>query len=210
MKRDELGDLIAFLAVAEERSFTRAAARLGTSQSSLSHTVRRLEERLGVRLLTRTTRNVAPTSAGEQLADTLRPSIDDIEGRLNSITALRETPAGTIRLTSSRYAAQTILWPAVAKLLAQYPDLEVEISVDQRFTDIVTERFDAGVRLGDLLPCGPSFIVRVLVVHSASAGSMVAGDRRSWSGLRSRSPADRLCAASGARPPWAECGRTWL
>ena len=149
MKRDELGDLVAFLTVAEERSFTRAAARLSTSQSSLSHTIRRLEERMGVRLLTRTTRNVAPTEAGEQLAKTLRPAFNDIEMRLNSITAQRQKPAGNIRVTSSRHATETILMPAVTRLMADHPDIKVEISIDQKLTDLVAERYDAGVRLGE-------------------------------------------------------------
>lgn len=149
MKRDELGDLMAFLAVAEERSFTRAAARLGTSQSALSHTVKRLEERLDLRLLTRTTRSVAPTEAGEQLADTLRPAFAEITNRLEGLAALRAKPAGLVRLSSSRHAAREILWPRLGPLLAEYPDIRLEISIDQKFTDIVGERFDAGVRLGE-------------------------------------------------------------
>ncbi|MBD9650696.1 LysR family transcriptional regulator (plasmid) [Ensifer sp. PDNC004] len=149
MKRDELGDLVAFLTVGEERSFTRAAARLGTSQSSLSHTVRRLEERMGVRLLTRTTRNVVPTDAGEQLMETLRPAFNDIRSRLDALSAMRQQPGGTIRLTSSRHAAETILMPAVKRLMAEYREISVEISIDQRFVDLVTERYDAGVRLGE-------------------------------------------------------------
>ncbi|MCW2318797.1 DNA-binding transcriptional LysR family regulator [Rhodoblastus acidophilus] len=149
MQRDELGDLIGFLAVAEERSFTRAAARIGTSQSSLSHTIRRLEERMGVRLLTRTTRNVAPTEAGEQLAQTLRPAFNEIRARLDSITALRKKPAGAIRITSSRHATETILMPAAMRLMADYPDIMVEISIEGRLTDLVAERYDAGVRLGE-------------------------------------------------------------
>ena len=149
MKRDELGDLVAFLTVGEERSFTRAAARLGTSQSSLSHTVRRLEERMGVRLLTRTTRNVVPTDAGEQLMETLRPAFNDIRSRLDALSAMRQQPGGTIRLTSSRHAAETILMPAVKRLMAEYREIGVEVSIDQRFVDLVTERYDAGVRLGE-------------------------------------------------------------
>lgn len=149
MKRDELGDLVAFLTVGEERSFTRGAARLGTSQSSLSHTVRRLEERMGVRLLTRTTRNVVPTDAGEQLMETLRPAFNDIRSRLDALSAMRQQPGGTIRLTSSRHAAETILMPAVKRLMAEYREISVEISIDQRFVDLVTERYDAGVRLGE-------------------------------------------------------------
>ncbi|NUS67635.1 MAG: LysR family transcriptional regulator [Ensifer adhaerens] len=149
MKRDELGDLVAFLTVGEERSFTRAAARLGTSQSSLSHTVRRLEERMGVRLLTRTTRNVVPTDAGEQLMETLRPAFNDIRSRLDALSAMRQQPGGTIRITSSRHAAETILMPAVKRLMAAYREISVEISIDHRFVDLVTERYDAGVRLGE-------------------------------------------------------------
>lgn len=148
MKRDELADLMAFLAVAEERSFTRAAARLGTSQSSISSVVRRLEERLDVRLLTRTTRSVTPTEAGQQLADTLRPAFDDIKARLASLDELRRRPAGTIRLTTSRSAARTILMPVADRLMAEFPDVNIEITVDQRLVDIVKEGYDAGVRLG--------------------------------------------------------------
>ncbi|MEC9432396.1 MAG: LysR substrate-binding domain-containing protein [Pseudomonadota bacterium] len=171
MKRDELGDLAAFLAVAEERSFTRAAARVGASQSALSHTVRRLEERLGLRLLTRTTRNVALTEAGEQLVETLRPAFGDIEARLEALTALRSRPAGTVRINSSRHAARTILMPAALKVMAENPDVKVEIAVDQRFADIVDGRFDAGVRLGEevekdmiAVRIGPE--MRMLVVAS--------------------------------------------
>ncbi|MEZ5866178.1 MAG: LysR family transcriptional regulator [Geminicoccaceae bacterium] len=149
MRRDELGDLTAFLAVAEERSFTRAAARLGTSQSSLSAVVRRLEERLDVRLLTRTTRSVTPTEAGQQLADTLRPAFDDIEARLASLDEMRSRPAGTIRLTTSRSPALGILMPVVSRLMAEYPDVSIEITVDQRLIDIAREGYDAGVRLGE-------------------------------------------------------------
>ena len=149
MRREELGELMAFLTVAEERSFTRAAARLGTSQSALSHTVRRLEERLGVRLLTRTTRSVAPTEAGERLIETLRPAFDEIDAKLEALSELRDRPAGVIRITTADHAAETILWPALQRLLPQYPDIHVELSIDLALTDIVAERFDAGVRLGE-------------------------------------------------------------
>lgn len=149
MQRDELGDLLAFLAVAEERSFTRAAAKLGTSQSSLSHTIRRLETRRGFRLLNRSTRSVAPTEAGERLLETLRPALDGIDATLTELGQLSNKPSGTIRITSSRHAAQTVLWPAVARLLPEHPDLKVEISVDSALTDIIAERYDAGVRLGE-------------------------------------------------------------
>jgi DNA-binding transcriptional LysR family regulator len=151
MQREDLVDLNALLTVAEEKSFTRAAAKLGTSQSSLSHTIRRLETRLGVRLLTRTTRSVAPTLAGERLLKTLRPALDSIGTELASLSELRDKPAGTIRITTSDHAARTILWPALERLLPGYPDIHVELSIDSGLTDIVTERFDAGVRLGEAL-----------------------------------------------------------
>jgi DNA-binding transcriptional LysR family regulator len=171
MRRDELGDLSAFMVVAEERSFTRAAAKLGTSQSALSHTVRRLETRLGLRLLVRTTRNVAPTEAGERLLQTLRPAFDDIEQRVAALGDLRDRPAGTIRITAGEHAARTVLWPALEKLLPAYPDIKVEISVDDSLTDLVEGRFDAGIRLGERLgkdmiavPIGPR--VRMVVIGS--------------------------------------------
>jgi DNA-binding transcriptional LysR family regulator len=149
MQRDDLVDLNAFLAVAEERSFTRAAAKLGTSQSALSHTVRRLEARLGIRLLSRTTRNVMPTEAGERLLLTLGPALDEIDAELAALGELREKPAGTVRITTGEHAANMILWPALEKLLPHYPDLKVELSLSQGLANIVEERFDAGVRLGE-------------------------------------------------------------
>jgi DNA-binding transcriptional LysR family regulator len=151
MRREELVDLNAFLTVAEEQSFTRAAAKLGTSQSSLSHTIRRLEAKLGVRLLSRTTRSVASTEAGDRLLGTLRPALDSIGAQLASLSELREKPAGTIRITTSEHAAHTVLWPTLERLLPNYPDVHVELSVDSSLTDIVNERFDAGVRLGEAL-----------------------------------------------------------
>ena len=171
MKRDELGDLAAFLAVAEERSFTRAAGRLGLSQSALSHTIRRLEARLGLRLLLRTTRSVAPTEAGERLAETLRPAFDTIDARIDALSELRDRPAGTIRITSGEHAAHTVLWPALQRLLPAYPDITVEIATDYRMVDLAEGRFDAGVRLGEHLaddmiavPIGPD--MRMVVVGS--------------------------------------------
>ena len=149
MARDTLPDLTAFIAVAREGSFTRAAARLGVSQSALSQTMRGLEERLGVRLLTRTTRRVAPTEAGERLLRSVGPHLDEIEAELAALGELRDKPAGTIRITASEHAATTILWPALARLLPDYPDIKVEISIESGLTDIVAERFDAGVRLGE-------------------------------------------------------------
>ena len=146
MQRDNLGDLAAFVSVAEERSFTRAAAKLGMTQSSLSHTVRRLETRLGLRLLARTTRCVAPTDAGERLLRTLRPALDDIDAELAALSELREKPAGSIRITTAGHAAETILLPALERLLPEYPDIKVEITIDYGLTDVVAERYDAGVR----------------------------------------------------------------
>lgn len=171
MRRDELGDLSAFMVVAEERSFTRAAAKLGISQSALSHTVRRLETRLGIRLLVRTTRNVAPTEAGERLLSTLRPAFDDIEHRVAALGELRDRPAGTIRITAGDHSARTVLWPVLERLLPDYPEVKVEISVDDSLTDLVEGRFDAGIRLGERLgkdmiavPIGPK--LRMIVVGS--------------------------------------------
>ncbi|PZV39492.1 LysR family transcriptional regulator [Mesorhizobium kowhaii] len=149
MSRDNLNELTAFLAVAREQSFTRAAAKLGVSQSALSHTVRALEERLGLRLLTRTTRSVSPTEAGERLLRTVGPRLDEIETELTALSALREKPAGTIRITAGEHAADAVLWPAIAGLLPDYPDIRIEIIVDYGLTDIVAERYDAGVRLGE-------------------------------------------------------------
>lgn len=142
-------DLLAFIAVAQERSFTRAAARLGVSQSALSHVVRALEARLGLRLLHRTTRSVAPTEAGERLLRSVAPRFAEIDAELVALGALRETPSGTIRITAGEHAAETLLWPALAKFLVKYPDVRVEIAVDHTLTDIAAQQFDAGVRLGE-------------------------------------------------------------
>lgn len=149
MQREDLADLAAFVAVAEERSFTRAAAKLGTSQSALSHTVRRLETRLGVRLLTRTTRSVVATEAGETLLGTLTPAFDSIQAQLTALGAMRERPAGSVRITASEHAATTLLWPVLLRLLPAYPDINVELSINSSLVDIVSDRFDAGVRLGE-------------------------------------------------------------
>jgi DNA-binding transcriptional LysR family regulator len=149
MPRQNVNDLLAFLAVAKERSFTRAAAKLGVSQSALSHTIRGLEERLGLRLLTRTTRSVSPTEVGERLLHTVGPRFEEIEAELQALSELREKPAGTIRITAIDYAADTVLWPKLAKLLREYPDIKVEIIIDYSLTDIVAQRYDAGVRLGE-------------------------------------------------------------
>ena len=173
MPRENLNDILAFLAVARDRSFTRAAAKLGVSQSALSHTIRGLEARLGLRLLARTTRSVAPTEAGERLLRALGPRFDEIEAELAELSELRDKPAGTIRITSGEHAAQAILWPALAKLLPRYPDIKVELNIDYGLTDIVAERYDAGVRLGEQVAkdmiavrIGPDF--RMAVVGAPS------------------------------------------
>lgn len=149
MPRENFNDLQAFVAVAREGSFTRAAAQMGVSQSALSHTIRALETRLGIRLLTRTTRSVSPTEAGERLLLTVGPRFEEIEAELSALSDLCDKPSGSIRITTAEHAAETILWPRLSKLLADYPDIKVEISVDYGMTDIVAQRYDAGVRLGD-------------------------------------------------------------
>ncbi|ARO24397.1 LysR family transcriptional regulator [Rhizobium sp. S9] len=149
MSRPAVNDLIAFLAVARAQSFTKAAGKLGVSQSALSHTIRGLEERLGLRLLTRTTRSVSPTEAGERLLVSIGPRLDEIESELAALSDFREKPAGTIRINAGEHAADFVLWPVLEKLLPNYPDINVEIIVDYGLTDIVAERYDAGVRLGE-------------------------------------------------------------
>ncbi|MGM4894439.1 LysR family transcriptional regulator [Tardiphaga sp. 839_C3_N1_4] len=173
MARQTIDDLLAFFAVAKEASFTRAAAKLGVSQSALSHTIRGLEERLGLRLLTRTTRSVAPTEAGERLIRTIGPKLEEIDAELAAVTELREKPAGTIRITTGEHSAETIIWPALAKLLPRYPDIKAELVVDYGLIDIVAERYDAGVRLGEQVAkdmiavrIGPDF--RMVVVGAPS------------------------------------------
>jgi DNA-binding transcriptional LysR family regulator len=149
MARANVNDLVAFVAVARERSFTRAAAQLGVSPSALSHSLRGLEERLGVRLLTRTTRSVTPTEAGERLLVTIGPRLDEIEAEVEALAELRDKPAGTIRLTSTEHATETIVLPALERILPLYPDIKVEIVIDYGLTDIVAERIDAGIRTGE-------------------------------------------------------------
>src|SRR5215218_3892772 len=143
MARKSVDDLIAFLAVAREQSFTRAAARLGVSQPALSQTIRTLEGRLGVRLLTRTTRSVSTTEAGERLLQTVGPHFDGIEAGLAALSVMRDKPAGTVRITAPEHAAETVLWPSLATLLPDYPDIHVEVVTESNLTNIVTERFDA-------------------------------------------------------------------
>lgn len=154
MLRENVNDLIAFIVVARERSFTKAAAQLGMSQSGLSHAIRGLEERLGLRLLTRTTRSVAPTAEGEQLLETIIPRFEEVELQLASMTDRREKPAGLIRITAEDYAIDAVLWPKIREGLRDFPDVKVEFMIDYGLTDIVSERFDAGVRLGELVSQG--------------------------------------------------------
>ena len=149
MQLGHLDDLAALVAVGRERSFTKAAAKLGVSQSALSQTIRQLEARLGVRLLTRTTRSVSPTEAGERLMRTVAPRLEEIEAELAALSELRERPAGTVRITATEYATNSILMPKLGKLLREYPDIKIEIITDYGLTDIVTERYDAGVRSGE-------------------------------------------------------------
>ena len=151
MKREDAGDLLAFLAVARERSFTRAAAKLGMTQSALSQIIRNLEERLGVRLLNRTTRSVTPTQAGERLFQSVGPKFTEMDADLAVLSELREKPAGTVRLTATEYAASEILLPAMRKLLPKYPDINVEVVIDYGLTNIVAQQVDAGIRPGELV-----------------------------------------------------------
>ncbi len=171
MTEASLDDLAAFVAVAEERSFTRAAAKLRVTQSALSQTIRGLEARLGIRLLNRTTRRVSPTEAGERLLRTVAPRLQEIDGELAALSELRDKPAGTVRLTSTENAAEAVVWPALQRLLPNYPDIKVEIIIDYGLTDIVAEQVDAGVRPGETVardmiavPIGPE--MRMAVVGS--------------------------------------------
>ena len=149
MQRGNLDNLSAFVIVAREGSFTKAAAKLGVSQSALSYTIKELEARLKLRLLTRTTRSVSPTAAGERLLRNVGPRLEEIEAELAALSELREKPSGTIRITATEYATNAILLPKLAKLLREFPDIKVEIICDYGLTDIVTQRFDAGVRDGE-------------------------------------------------------------
>lgn len=173
MAAGDFNDLFAFIAVARARSFTRAAAQLGVSQSALSHTIRGLETRLGIRLLTRTTRSVSPTEAGERLLLTVAPRLEEIEAELTGLSDLRDKPAGQIRITSAEHAADSVLWPRLSRFIHDYPDIKIEINVDYGMTDIVAQRYHAGVRLGDQVEkdmvavrIGPD--VRIVVVGSPS------------------------------------------
>lgn len=177
MPRDNVNELVAFLAVARERSFTRAATKFGLSQSAMSHTVRQLEKRLGVRLLTRTTRAVSLTEAGERLLDGIGPHFDEIEAQLEALGDLRDRPAGTIRIVAADYAIKFVLWPKIRRFLPDYPDIKVELILDNGLTDIVTERYDAGVRMGEHLAkdmisarIGPDFCLAVVGSPAYFAG----------------------------------------
>ncbi|KQS59334.1 LysR family transcriptional regulator [Rhizobium sp. Leaf371] len=149
MKREDLNDMLWFLAVAEERSFTKAAAKLGTSQSTISHTIKKLEARMGLRLLTRTTRSVVPTDAGERLIRSLAPRIEELETEIDQLMEIRDKPVGSVRITLSDHAQESTVWPKLRPLLLQYPDIKVELNSDNGFRNIVEEKFDAGVRLGE-------------------------------------------------------------
>ncbi|TKK16382.1 LysR family transcriptional regulator [Enterobacter cancerogenus] len=173
MLKDNFNDLLSFMVVARERSFTRAAAQLGVSQSALSHAMRNLEARLEVRLLTRTTRSVAPTEAGERLLMRLSPHLLEIEQELTALRDTRDRPAGNIRLTAGEHAMSAVLWPVLKPFMAQYPDIHVEVTVDNGLTDIVDGRFDAGVRLGeqvakDMIAVRIAPDMRMAVVGSAN------------------------------------------
>ncbi|MGO7214358.1 LysR family transcriptional regulator [Rhizobium ruizarguesonis] len=149
MRHGDFSELAAFIAVAEAGSFTRASAKLGLSQSAVSYSVRTLEQRLGVRLISRTTRSLSLTDAGERMLRSLRPAFEHIESEIAAVTALRDKPAGTIRITTFRYAAMSVLWPVMTTFLAEYPDIEMEVILDEGLTDIVAGRFDAGIRIGE-------------------------------------------------------------
>jgi DNA-binding transcriptional LysR family regulator len=171
--RENLNDIVAFLAVAREKNFTKAAARLGVSQSALSHTIRGLESRLGLRLLTRTTRSVSPTDAGERLLTAVGPLFEDIQAELDALSALRDKPSGTVRITAGLHVTETILWPRLQPMLRRNPDVRVELNVDYTLANIVADRFDAGVRLGEQVAkdmiavrIGPDF--RFVVVAAPS------------------------------------------
>ena len=167
-----LDDLAAFAAVVREGSFTRAAAQLGVSQSALSHTIRSLEQRLDLKLLNRTTRSVSTTEPGERLYQTVAPRLADIEAELSSLSELRGRPAGTVRITATRHAAESLVWPRLQAVLLEYSDIKIELSSDDQFTDIVAERFDVGVRLGsdvakDMIAVRMAPDLRLAVVGSA-------------------------------------------
>jgi DNA-binding transcriptional LysR family regulator len=178
--RANADDLQAFIAVARERSFTRAAAKLGVSQSALSHTIRRLETGLGLRLLARSTRSVAPTDAGQRLLETIAPRFEEIDAELDALTALRDKPAGSIRLTAGDHAVRTVIWPKLDPFLRRYPDIRVEVFAENALTDIVAQRYDAGIRLGEQVAkdmiavrIGPDWGMAIVGAPSCFAGRAV-------------------------------------
>ncbi len=177
MARDNFRDILAFLTVAREKNFTKAAAKLGVSQSALSHTIRALETRMGLRLLTRTTRSVSPTDAGERLLNAVGPHFEDIQTELDALSALADKPSGNVRITAGLHVTETILWPRLQPLLRKYPDVHVEIIVDYGLANIVADRFDAGVRLGEQVAkdmvavrIGPDFRMVVVAAPSYFSG----------------------------------------
>ncbi len=210
--RESLNDLTAFVAVARAGSFTKAAAQLGVSQPALSQTVRGLEARLGVRLLARTTRSVAPTEAGERLLNAVGPRFDEVEAGLAGLAEMRGKPAGTVRVTADEHAARTVLWPALRRVLPDHPEIKVEVSVDYGLTDIAAERFDAGVRLGGMVAkdmeavrIGPDMrMAAVAAPPTLRAGRRRGARRISPATLHQSAPADPgrpLCL--GVREGWA-------
>jgi DNA-binding transcriptional LysR family regulator len=186
MKRDDLYDLAAFAVVAEQGSFTRAAAELGMSQSALSHAMKALEERLGVRLLSRTTRSVSTTEAGETLLRSLRPALEDISFGVDAVGALRGKPSGTVRITATKHAVSTVVMPVLPRFLASHPDIRVDMIVDDNLTDIVAERFDAGIRFGDIVEkdIGPDIRMAVVGAPSYFADHQVPRTPRELAGHR--------------------------
>jgi len=178
MARDNINDIIVFIAVARERSFTRAAAKLGMTQSALSHIVRGLESRLGVRLLTRTTRSVSPTEAGERLLENVAPRLEEIEAEIAAVSDLGDRPAGTVRITAIDHVIDTVLWPRVAKILPLYPDVRVEMSSEYRMVDIAAERFDIGVRWGDQVEKDMVAVRLTADVQMAIVGAPACFERR--------------------------------
>lgn len=205
MRIDQLNDLAVFRIVAMERSFTRAAARLGVTQSALSQTLKRLEAELGVKLLVRTTRSVAPTHAGEQLLATLDPALADIAASLDVLQRQRGEPGGMLRVTTGKHAADTVLWPALAELLPRHPDIHMEVSVDNDYVDIVAERFDAGIRMGEQLerdmvgiPIGPALRMAVVATSGYFAQH---GRPQTPAELRSHR-CIRFMRRNGTIPPW--------
>lgn len=186
MPRENYNDLTAFITVARERSFTRAASRLGVSQSALSHSIRTFEARLGVRLLTRTTRSVSPTDAGERLLRSVAPQLDEIEAEVATIRELQNKPAGSLRITTAEHAAETILWPKLQEVLPGYPDIKVEVCIDYGLTDIVADKFDAGIRLGHQVAKGMTAVRISPDISMAVLGSPSYFERHA----RPRSPHD--------------------